>query len=244
LSSPPGERAGGDAGAELVSCIVPAHNAAAHLRMALDSILDQTHRPLEIVVVDDGSTDDTAAIAASYGEPVRVVHQVDAGPAATRNLGIRSARAELVAFLDPDDLWHPEKLARQVARFRARPELDCSVTHVRMFWPEGHDDVERRYRDHPRMAGIPGYATGSLLARRSAFDRVGPLNTGLWFTDAVDWFVRAREHGLAIELLDDVLVFHRLHRDNLTSRREEASRDEFLALVKGALDRRRGRSQE
>jgi glycosyltransferase involved in cell wall biosynthesis len=229
-------------GPALVSCVIAAYNSAEYVEEAIRSVLAQTYRPIEVVVADDGSQDATLELAAAFGEPVRVVTQETSGPAATRNLGLRKARGELIAFIDADDLWHPEKLARQTARLQARPELQASVTHVRNFWEEGHGELERHYRDHPRMQPVPGYATTTLLARRSAFDTVGDLDTGLWFGDAMDWFVRARELGVEVELMPDVLTFHRFHAGNLSRRRSRASEDEFLGLVKASLDRRRGRS--
>ena len=229
------------AGSPLVSCVLPAHDAAAHLPGAIENLLAQTYRPLEIVVADDGSTDETAEIAAAFGPPVRLVRQAEAGPAATRNLGLREARGELVAFLDPDDLWHPDKLAIQVGRLRARADLDCSVTHAELLFADPED--ARRVAGQPRAGTVPGYATTTLLARREAFERVGALDDSLWFADATDWFLRARAHGLAIELLPDALVLHRVHAANLTRRRAHDSEDEFLRVVKRSLDRRRARER-
>lgn len=227
----------------LVSCIVPVHNAAEYLAEALDSVLGQTHRAIEVIVADDGSTDGTRAIAQRHGSGVRWVSQPTAGPAATRNLGLRASRGELVAFLDADDRWHPEKLARQVARLGARPELDVSLTHVQLFWDDPECEEARRYRDHPRAGGVPGFATTTLLARRRAFDAVGLLDAGLWFADSLDWFLRAREQGLVLEILPEVLAYHRMHAGNLTRRREGASRDEFLRVVRAGLVRRRARRE-
>lgn len=118
----------------LISCIVPVFNGERYLWEALESIFAQTYRPIEVLVVDDGSTDGTGAVAASYGSRLRYLWQPNAGPAAARNRGLEAARGEFVAFLDADDLWHPEKLARQMARFAARPGLDGSVAHVQMQW--------------------------------------------------------------------------------------------------------------
>src|SRR5688572_18418487 len=95
----------------LIICIVPSFNSSRYLSEALDSILAQTYRPLEVIVADDGSTDATAAIVGAYGDRIRFVKQVTAGPASTRNLGLHSAAGEFVAFLDADDLWHREKLS-------------------------------------------------------------------------------------------------------------------------------------
>ena len=228
----------------LVSCIVPAFNAAAHLAQALASITAQTHRPLDVVVVDDGSTDDTAALAEGWGAPVRLVRQDTAGPAATRNRGIEAAEGDLLAFLDPDDLWHPEKLERQVAHLAAHPDAEGCVSHVRLFWDEGFEREAQHYADSPRMVegGVPGYATTALLARRTAFARVGLLDAERWYSDATEWFVRARDRGVRIDLLDDVLTLHRMHGENLTRRRPQASADEFLGLVHEHLQRRRGRA--
>jgi glycosyltransferase involved in cell wall biosynthesis len=223
----------------LISCIVPVFNGERYLREALDSILAQTYRPLEIIVVDDGSTDGSAEVVASYGDQVRYVRQREAGPAATRNRGLSLAKGAFVAFLDQDDIWHPEKLVRQMARFEIRPELDLCVTHIQNFWTSELKEEQEQYRDHPRAQPVPGYTTTTLLARSTCFDTVGQFNTALQFADAMDWFLRVARHGAVVELLADVLVYHRIHKTNLTRRFAAASRDEFLRIVKASLDRRR-----
>jgi glycosyltransferase involved in cell wall biosynthesis len=218
---------------------VPAFNSERYLAEALDSILKQTYRPIEVIVADDGSADGTPKLVASYGDTLRCVTQVTAGPAATRNLGLHAATGSFVAFLDADDLWHPEKLARQFARFQAKPALEYCVTHVQMFWADEIAGEAEHYKDHPRAHPLPGYATTTLLARRRTFDRVGDFDTTLWFGDATDWFMRAAEQNLAMELLPDVLTYHRMHTANLTRRHSEESKAEFLRIVKASLDRRR-----
>lgn len=225
----------------VVSCIVPVFNGERYLGQALDSILGQTYRPIEVIVADDGSTDGSRAIAERHGGAVRWVSQSTAGPAATRNLGAREARGDLLAFLDADDLWTPEKLERQTARFERRAELDACVSFARMFWEPECSDEELVYRQHPRGQAIPGYATTTLLVRRSVFDRIGMFREDLWFADATDWFIRFREAGLALELIEEVLVLHRMHASNLTRRRSEASKAEFARVVAAALHRKRVR---
>lgn len=225
--------------APLVSCVVPAFNSERYLGEALASILAQSYRPLEVIVADDGSNDRTVSLAATYGEPVRVVTQATAGPAATRNLGWRAARGDLIAFLDADDRWHPDKLALQVARFDARRELAVSVTHIRNFWiPELAAEAARLDGD-ARTHPMPGYVTMTMMARRSTFETVGPFDESLWHTDAADWFLRAAHHGAEIELLPAVLVDHRMHHTNLSRRYGPAARGEFVRLVKRSLDARR-----
>jgi glycosyltransferase involved in cell wall biosynthesis len=223
----------------LITCVVPVYNGERFLRAALESILAQTYRPIEVIVVDAGSSDASSEIVRSFDDPVRLVRHRSGGPAGARNRGWREARGEFVAFLDQDDLWHPRKLELQLARFAARPELECSITHVQMFWDDRHAEEERRYREHPRMRPIAGYATITMLARRSLIERVGPLNPALRFADSPEWFVRAEEQGVVTELLPDVLTYHRLHADNVTRREARASAGEFVDLVKSLLDRRR-----
>lgn len=223
----------------LVSCIVPTYNGEAYLGESLESILAQTYQRLEVIVADDGSTDATLEVAARYGPRVRVVAQANAGPAAARNLGVRAASAPFVAFLDQDDLWHPEKLTRQMARFVARPELDVSVAHVQRFWTAELPEQEEKFRDHRAATALPGYISGTLLARRRVFDIVGLFDTGVRFADSMEWFLRARQRGIVSELLPDVLLRHRMHGRNLSQLEAVGSRDEFLRVLKVSLDRKR-----
>jgi glycosyltransferase involved in cell wall biosynthesis len=223
----------------LISCIVPAYDSERYLGEALDSILAQTYRPIEIIVADDGSTDQTAAIAARHAAGARYVSQPTAGPSSTRNLGLRAALGTFVAFLDADDLWHREKLERQMARFDTRPELDLCVTYAQAFWVPEFAEEEARFRGHTRARPVPGYASTTLLARRRLFDEIGPFDADLWFADAVEWFARARRRGAILEIVPEPLVYHRMHPGSLTRRRSAAGRAEFLAFVKDSLDRRR-----
>ena len=224
----------------VISCIVPVFNGERYLKEALDSIRAQTYRPLEIIVADDGSTDGTGAIVAGYGEEVRYLFQPNAGPSSARNLGLGAAQGKFVAFLDHDDLWHPEKLARQMARFQARPDLVACVTHVRNFWSPELGEEAARSREHPRFAqAVPGYSTVTLLARRTLFETVGRFNPALQHGDSTEWFLRAAEHGVVIELLADVLTYRRLHQTNRTRRLGAASREAYLRIVKASLDRQR-----
>ena len=225
----------------LVSCIVPVFNGERYLDEALDSILAQTHRPLEIIVADDGSTDGTATVAAHYGERVTYLWQSNAGPAAALNLGLQAAQGEFVTFLAADDLWHPEKVARQVTRLHDRPELDLCVTHLQNFWvPELADEAER-FRGHRISQTLQGYTAATLLARREVFEKVGMFNAAMQHTFSTDWFLRAADQGIIWELLPDVLVYRRLHQANRSRLRADASRDEYLQLIKTSINRRRVR---
>ena len=225
----------------LISCIVPVFNGERYLGEALDSILSQTYRLLEIIIVDDGSTDETAAVIAEYGDQVRYLRQTNSGPWVAQNLGLSLAQGKFVAFLDADDLWHPEKLTRQMARFKKSPGLDICVTYVQNFWIPELREEEERFREHRLSKPLPGYVTPALLARLSCFDKIGLFNSTLQHAAAADWFMRAAEQRAVMEMLPDVLVYRRLHKTNRSRRLAVASRAEYLKLLKTRLDHQRHR---
>ena len=227
------------AGRERVSCIVPVHNGARFLREALESILAQSHPPFEVIVIDDGSTDATPEIAQAYKPPVTYLRQARSGPARARNAGLGTATGDFVAFLDADDTWRPEKLARQLERFEARPDLGVCVTLAQNFWEAEMAEEAARLVDHPRARAVPGYSTVTMLARREVFEAVGPFDAELAHADAAEWLLRCEEAGMVTELVPEVLVDRRLHRANRSRERAAASRDQFLILAKRRLDGRR-----
>jgi glycosyltransferase involved in cell wall biosynthesis len=209
------------------------------LREALDSILAQTYRPIEIIVADDGSTDGTATLVAHCGDQIRYLFQPNAGTAAACNLGLKHAQGDFIAFLSADDLWHPEKLTRQISRFELRPNLDLCVSYIQNFWiPELWEEAER-FHNHRISQPVPGYVPQTLLARRTLFEAVGSFSVALRHADSTDWFLRAAEHGAVMEILRDVLVYRRIHQTNVSRRMAAASRDEYVKLLKATLDRRR-----
>lgn len=223
----------------LVSCIIPVFNGADFLAEAVTSVLAQTYPALEVVIVDDGSTDETPRVAASFGERVRYLRQDNAGPAVARNTGLGEARGELVAFLDADDRWHETKLARQAAVLEAQPELDYVVALVQNVWSDAAEAEREQVRDHPRSKPIPGFVTGTLLARRAVFDRVGGFAPERFHTDATEWFLRARAAGARESVVPEVLLYRRMHDRNRSVEMSAVSTEEFLRLLKTSLDQRR-----
>ena len=223
----------------LISCIVPVFNGERYIGETLNSILNQTYRPLEVIVVDDGSTDGTHKIVGKYRNNVKYIRQPNSGPWHARNNGLRTAQGDFLAFQDADDLWHPEKLLRQMARFQKYPELDFCISHIQNFWIPELANEEKRFKDHRRSKPLPGYSTITLLARRSCFEKVGVFNTTLSHTGHAEWFTRAKDRNTVMELLPDVLAYRRIHHSNRSRLRATASRNEFLDFVKRSLDYRR-----
>lgn len=222
--------------APLVSCIIPVFNGERYITQALDSIAAQSHPATEIIVVDDGSTDRTAEVVKGHTAGVRYLRQNNAGPATARNVGIREARGAFIAFLDADDRWPPDKLERQLRVFAEHPGTGAVVAHVVMFREPGSTASSG---GRPIDTPIPAYTSGTLLAAREIFDRVGVFDASLHHADDTSWFVRARTLGIDIALLPDVLLHRRLHDRNMSQARRGESFDEYLRMIKSNLDLRR-----
>jgi glycosyltransferase involved in cell wall biosynthesis len=223
----------------LVSCIVPVFNGAAYLREALESALAQTYRPFELLVVDDGSTDGSAAVARAFGERIRLIEQPNRGPAAARNAGVVAARGKLVAFLDADDLWSPDKIAAQVRRLAEVPDLDLCFTRFQNFWVDELRDEAVRYQHHPIAQPSDAWSICTLLARRASLDRFGPFDESLRAGENMTWFVRAVAEGARLEVLPDILMRRRLHGANVTRAAGSLNFDQFFPILKAWRDRTR-----
>ena len=229
--------------APTVSFVVPVHNGVPYLAECLASILAQTVAPLEVLVVDDGSTDQSGDIARSLGDPVRCLRQPHAGVSSARNHGVAEAQGELIAFLDADDLLVPQKLERQLARFAANPDLQFCDAYSRNFWsPEIPLDARNVA---PREIFTHGEAPKprliiTWLLRRALFDRLGGFDVARRLGSDGEWRDRVDASGVSAETLDEVLAMRRLHANNLTRR----SYDEYLRQVvrrcKERMDRVRG----
>jgi glycosyltransferase involved in cell wall biosynthesis len=182
----------------LVSVVIPAYNAGWCVGRAIDSVLAQTYLAHEIVVVDDGSLDDTAAVLARYGEAIRVVRKDNGGLSSARNAGIRSSRGEYVALLDADDWWLPEKLAAQVALMESRPEIGFSSVAARVEDPDGRllnlwscADWDGSFLGHLFRHPAAVAASGSgVIVRRQLFDRTGLFDETLASLEDIDMWMR------------------------------------------------------
>ena len=220
----------------LVSVVIPVFNGERFLREAVQSVLHQEYSPVEIIVVDDGSTDGTANVARSLGETVRYLHQANQGPAAARNRGIEHAQGSLIAFADADDLWPPAKLELQLPYLIRDPRIDIVLGRIQQVLLSETVNGPTRAEEF----GEPGFSVnlGSAVIRKSVFERVGLFDETMRYSEDVDWFMRAREKGTAIVTIDDVTLFYRQHEQNMT-RGKNTSELNVLKALKRSLDRRR-----
>ena len=222
----------------LVSVVVPVYNGERHVAAALDSVLAQRHRPLEILVVDDGSTDSTVRIVRGYAPEVRLIERERQGPPMARNAGVRAAAGEFIAFLDHDDLWSPGKLECQMACLERNPALDLVFGQaVNFFSPEL--TAEERERLAVPLRPLPGLLQGAMLARRRAFDRIGLFSEDHEVGDFIDWYGRAMVAQMNVEMPPETVLHRRIHSSNFQRVNRHRQR-EYLRLLKDLLDRRRG----
>ncbi len=225
-----------------VSVVLPVFNGARFIAAALESVAAQTEPALEAIVVDDGSTDGSGEIAARC-PAARVLRQENRGVSAARNAGIAAARGRFVAFLDVDDMWRPEKLARQRAALDAHPEAGFSVCSQEFILDEG---VGRPPWLTPDLLATPRiwYIPSALLARRECLERVGGFDEGLRrLHEDTDWFIRAFEAGFKGARIDDVLLVRRVHASNRTLQADPSQRD-LLPVIAASLARRRARERD
>jgi glycosyltransferase involved in cell wall biosynthesis len=225
-----------------ISVIIPAFNAERYLAAAIQSVLKQTLQPDEVIVVNDGSTDRTAAVLAGYGDRIVVVEQANGGISVANNRGVAAADGLFLSFLDADDLWVADKLERQMEWMATHPETDIVFGHVRQFISEELSEADRSRLFCPPepQAGVMKI---TMLVRRAAFDRVGPFDEGLRNADFVDWYARAFDQELQIHMLPEVVALRRQHNANLGVVARDAQRRDNVAVLKRALDRRRATRQ-
>ena len=220
-----------------ISAIIPVYNNEAFIAEAIDSVLAQEPCPCELIVIDDGSTDQTAERVAEYGDRVRYIRQDNQGPAAARNHGLREAKGDLVALLDADDLWAPGKLAAQLRYLDAHPEVAAVIGKIQHFIQDGAE-ATADYRQEWLENDLVGYHFGTLLARKSVFERVGGMNSEFKYTDDVDWFLRLKDQKIELGIVDQVVMLKRLHGDSITNRQQEQNQNLLLALRR-SLKRRK-----
>ncbi|MBI4317608.1 MAG: glycosyltransferase family 2 protein [Chloroflexi bacterium] len=218
----------------LVSVVVPVYNGDRYVADALESVVAQDYRPIEIVVVDDGSTDRTSEIALSLKE-VRYARQSNRGVSVARNVGISMSHGELIAFIDADDLWCPSKLSLQVSYLLDHHEAGYVLAKQRCFLDPG-SSAPPWFRAELLMDHV-GFVPSALVVRRAVLEKIGVFDPELRIGEDSDWFFRARDAGVQVGVVTETLVYKRVHSDNLTSR-TDIGHPLLLRIVRASLGRR------
>jgi glycosyltransferase involved in cell wall biosynthesis len=231
----------------LITVVIPTYNYGHLVSAAVDSALAQTHPRVEVIVVDDGSTDDTASRLTVYGDRIRVIRQANQGLSAARNAGIRAAAGEFVALLDSDDAFHPRKLERQAAAFAARPELALVGTAIFSDEPP----VWATIPDAPPQVVLPTldelvirtrFAPSSAMIRKSCLDAVGLFDTDLRSVEDRDMWIRVGA-GHVVGVIEEPLTWYRQTPGSMSRHPERMESNERRVLDKAfalpSLRRRR-----
>jgi glycosyltransferase involved in cell wall biosynthesis len=210
--------------------VIPAFNAAATIAETLRSVVAQSVKPDDIVVVDDGSTDETMAVIDAMKLSVRLLRQDNAGPGSATTRGIAALSTPFVATLDSDDLWLPTKIEEQLAHFRRFPQASGVFTQLRQF---RHDPSEA-----PDSTTVPGWSRSTMMIRREIVDAVGPIvDPPSGRGEMIDWIARAREAGLVLDMMDEVLALRRIRPGSLSHGRDARDRG-YLEVARLAMQRR------
>ncbi|MFC1453521.1 glycosyltransferase family A protein, partial [Verrucomicrobiota bacterium] len=215
------------------------YNEERFIAEAVESILAQNDPNLEILAVNDGSTDNSAQIVKGHGAKVQLIEQDNQGTSSALNHGIRRAEGEFLAFLDADDVWVDDKLAWQRREMRNNPELDVVLGQMQNFLSPDLPDSEKERLSCPQKP-IVGNCPGTMLIRRDSFEKVGSFSSKWRVGEYLDWFIRARERHLKFAITPRVMMKRRIHRRNKGRLLPEAKID-YLSIIKESLDRRRNR---
>ncbi len=218
-----------------ISVIIPCFNTARYLSYAIESVLEQTIPATEIIIVDDGSTDDSIAVASTYaGMQVRIISSTHQGIAVTRNIGIRSASGEYIAFLDADDVWCAEKLAKQSKILAEQPAVQGVFGKLQQFVSTDlTDDEKQRYICPSRPQD--GYHAGCLLMKREEFMRVGWFNENLSAGEFIEWYIRAKQMNTIFAMPDQVVMYRRIHGNNTVISERSDIYAEYIKVIRMKL---------
>jgi glycosyltransferase involved in cell wall biosynthesis len=223
-----------------VSVIMPVFNTEKYVREAITSVLNQTYTNIELICIDDGSTDGSLKILQSFGDKITVIDSgKNLGIAESRNAGFRVATGDYFALMDADDIWKLNKIELQMHAFEKDPTLDVCFCFMQCFIsPELPEETKKlRYNSPDPM---PGQVSAATMIKKSSFDRVGYFNTQLTVGEFVDWFTKAKEIGLTSTMIPEVLLLRRIHDSNIGVRERDA-RSDYIKIVREALLRKKNK---
>mgnify|MGYP005751411111 CR=1 FL=1 len=222
---------------ECYAVVIPAWNAEATITEAIDSLLGQCVPPLEVIVVDDGSTDVTAARVSAYGARVKLLRQPNRGPGAATSAGLAEVSTPFVAFLDADDVWLPGKARRQLQYLTEKKGSAGVFARAKTFRGPLAEPVFGAESDL--------WSRSTMMVRTADAHRIGDMIDPVGGRgDVIDWLARGRELGMRFDMLEEVLVLRRIRPGSLSYGRDAAKDRGYLEVVRRALERRRARDAE
>jgi len=225
----------------LISVIVPFYNQEKYLAEAIASIQAQDYPAVEIIAVDDGSTDNSATIVRQLAPDAQYIYQPQSGAGKARNSGAQLAQGDFLAFLDADDLWQQNKLSIQFQALKSNPTLTMVFGHVKQFVSPDLNEQERKKILIPKMI-MPAHLPGSMLIKSVAFFQVGEFDTQWIVGEFIDWYLRAKDLGLNCKMLPDIVLLRRIHDSNSGIRNRDHYTD-YARIIRAALKRRKEKAK-
>lgn len=227
----------------LVSVIIPVKNGEDFLSDAINSILNQDYPSVEIIIIDGQSTDDTAQIAKSFKQIRYVYQHQQPGIPYAKNLGIEMANGEFISFSSHDDLWLAHKLSAQMNYMINNPHIQYTITMVKFFLEKGCS-IPLRFNEKLLKGDYIGKMPETLVAHKSLFDKIGVYNTDFNYMEDIDWFNRAELNNIPSAVIDEVLIYKRIHSANVSydSTKTPKINREILGLLKKSIERNTARS--
>jgi len=220
----------------LVSVIIPVYNGEQYLAEAIKSVFTQSYSNWELLVVDDGSTDKSAEIVEALTGAC-CIRQENKGVSAARNIGIKKAKGKLLAFLDSDDVWLPEKLSVQTKFMMEHSEIGFSITHQKIIsdnkldLPDWFDQLKLT-RPHP------GFVPSTLMVRKDVMSKVGGFDPNYSRGEDTEWILRAKDSGTKMHILKEVLLKRRFHLSNV-SLQSPPDMKLLMRFLKQSIDRQK-----
>lgn len=222
---------------EKISVVIPSYNTGKSLPRAIESIQKQTCRPDEIIVVDDGSEDDTKSVVKNIPGDIQYHFQENKGVASARNKGLDLATGDLITFIDADDIWVENKIEIQLDLLKKKPEADVIIGFLQRIYPINNKTSAGNNYNYEEEAQF-ALSLGCALIRKKVFKRVGLFNEDMKLSEDLDWFLRVRESNINVFVHDDIVQYYRQHNNNITQDGITTKRY-MLKAFKKSLDRRR-----
>ena len=221
----------------LISVIIPAYNRERYIGEAIQSILDQRYIPLEIVVINDGSTDGTRDAALQFEASIIYIEQQNGGIGSALNTGLGKVTGEYIGMLDSDDLWMNNKITLQLPVLQEKKDVGMVFGYIENFHsPELDENTKKRIYCPPDP--MPGLSKSTMLAKRDIFGVVGGFDERLLTTDFIDWYARAQLAGIQSVMLQQTIARRRLHENN-TMARTPGVQIEYARTMRAKLIRER-----
>jgi len=220
----------------LVSVVIPVYNGEKFIHKTLESVFAQDYKNYEALVIDDGSSDNSAKIIKTF-DAAQYLFQENQGNAAARNKGILEAKGDFIALLDQDDLWTKNKLTEHIKHHLNYPEVLYTIAYLRFFLEDG---VEKPvwFREELLRQKHVDHSPGSLVAHRRAFDTVGMFDPTYKLTSDSDWIFRAKDKKISMAIIPKVLLLRRIHKTNQSAQVKQAH-SEFLNLIRKSVKRKK-----